>query len=157
MKPRLATPPSATGVPAGIPIPPCQRGQLYSNTSTGLSTADIDGGCEGRDARRAGDASLSGCVNAGRLEVGHRPANPANVDGGGRASAFPHIICGLPLRALDLDDGRGRHRPIAAEACNKFLNQLADHSRALFVGRHRAGPFIDLSFHSHPNSEATPI
>lgn len=32
------------------------------------------------------------------------------------------------------DDASDRHRPIAAEACNKFLNDLADQPRFVTVG-----------------------
>ncbi|WP_294032672.1 hypothetical protein, partial [Sphingopyxis sp.] len=45
----------------------------FLNTPTGLSTADSDGGCEGRAA-----SDFSG-VNAGRLGAPHHPAKLVNV------------------------------------------------------------------------------
>jgi hypothetical protein len=58
---------------ARFPQIPSERGRTFQNTPTGYSTADRDGGCEGRAA-----SEFSG-VNAGRLEETHLPAKLANV------------------------------------------------------------------------------
>lgn len=104
------------------------------NTPAGIPTADIDGGCEGQDAQGMGTTSARPSVNAARTTgVKVIVANPVNVDGGGRGCALPTVIRSLPDRD-DLDDGIGRHRPIASEARHEVLHDLAYQPRAVIIG-----------------------
>lgn len=53
---------------------------MISNSPTGSTTADRDGGCEGQDARIVGWVAPISRVNAGRsLGLHTTPANLANV------------------------------------------------------------------------------